>query len=1030
MVGSKPNAYLTEEARLEAQRRMLAERYGLLSDESDEGEDNNEDVPTSVTPANGISSSNSNSNGETNPTSNDTNGRDTHISSQPPPANDPASSEAATYGEGSSVHDGDFALDAPQDDIITNPSSSAALQPPSSNVYTTEKPHPNDRAPGWPGVEIIDSTHGNRICAKYEYDSVKEKDAVSARDLRVTVISSYSSQYVRNHDRKIAVNDRIITYAVGGHIRAILRSSGVRDLLKGHGSAVADIEFLYEQERRLEPESGDSISVLGSVADDGSAYVWKLVRNEDGDEDSLTVADAIRFDHPEMNEGRSYRKIAFRPGPNSIIAEKGIGVAMLLVDAKSPDVRVVELVKMNEKMMVRDKFLRAQNEKDDKSEKNDTAPIDSAAWMSERVVATSRCGKVFLWNADSTLSSCICRLPREKTTRVTSLHAFAEEALLLVVESGRELEVWAASGFAPNVNSTTLELRQTIRIASSDSSQPFAVTCVDPHEELVMLSTVEGTSLFVLHYNRTAQAFDTLTEVPVKHPILSFCMTRNFRRSHSGSGLSTQIANAEPYEEIGVWCVQPKVIQMIHFPMKDCLPRSFVKPEVYPRSIPKSIPRKSDKPMPVSSMASSSLSKLPQLVLPSNPQHSVVRRPPPSSPDSAAKSQNRTSTGVPTGAALQGRQTSSTPALQNTSLRTSSEEGKLKSSVSAVNLSQAIPSTHVQGLPNPQPSPEPAPNANEIADSIIEAAKKAVQNFEQGGAQRSATEKSKMDRLIDSVTETATSNLERFVNSSMKRILAETLIPGMSQIIADTSVALKEKAKVDPKVTEEYFEVAMEKASVNKSFASACQEMERQMSTSVKDSLSSKYEALINPVVNVVNDATEDLTKSVELLRKQIVEMRITGSEGGEKIVGPEPEDAKKRIEEETERGNVDGAFQVALDKEDLSLVTWLCGKFEAGTFFEMHSLSQDLIISLAQQLGQGLAYDEIELKAEWLRELMLVLEPDADGYDTIAEQTVRQLAENVSELRKNREVLMQYDGLEKSLKTLSRLVTSHMQNI
>lgn len=1027
MVGSKPNAYLTEEARLEAQRRMLAERYGLLSDESDEGEDNNETVPPPTPPANGISKTN----GETHTPDDDANGRDSHLPSQSPPAVDPTPSDAATYGEGSSVHDSDFALDMAQDDIVANPFSSAALQPPSSNVRATEKTVPSDRAPGWPGVEIIDPTHGNRICARYEYDSAKEKEAVSARDLRVTPISNYASQFIENHDRKIAVNDRIITYAVGGYIRAILRSSGKLALLKGHGSAVADIEFLYEEERRLDPTSSDSISILGSVADDGSAYVWKLVRNEDGGEDSLTVADAICFDHPEMTDGRSYRKIAFRPGPNSIIAEKGIGVAMILIDAKSPDVRVVELVKMNEKMMVRDKFLRAQNERDDRSERNDTAPIDSAAWMSERIVATSRCGKVFLWNADSTLSSCICRLPRERSTRVTSLHAFNEDALLLVIEYGRELELWAASGLAPNVNSTTLELRQTIRIANSDSGQAFAVTCVDPQEELVMLSTVEGSSLFVLHYNRAAQAFDTLTEVPITQPVLSFCMTRNFRRSHSGSSLSTQVINAEPGGEIGVWCVRPKTIQMIHLPMKDCLPRSFVKPEVYPRSIPKNIPRKSDKPLPVSSMASSSHSKIPQMVPPNNPQLGVVRRPPPSSPESATKSQTRTSTGVSTVAPGQSRPTGSMQASQNSSIRGPSEEEKLKSSGSSVSLSQAVPTTHAQALPNaPQGSLEPVPNANEIADSIIEAAKKVVQTFEQGAVQRSGVEKSKMDRLIDSVTDTATSNLERFVNSSMKRILAETLIPGMSKITADVSSALKEKAKVDPKVTEEYFEVAMDKANVNKSFANACQEMERQMSTSVKESLSSKYEALINPVVNVVNDAAGDLTTSVELLRKQIVEMKVIDSEGSGKIEAPGPEDVKKQIEEEIEKGNVDGAFQTALDKEDLSLVTWLCGKFEAGTFFEKHNLPQDLIISLAQQLGQGLAYDEIELKVEWLRELMLVLEPDADGYDSIAEQTVRQLAENVSELRKNRELLLQYEGLEKSLKTLSRLVTSHMQNI
>lgn len=1034
MVGSKPNPYLTEEARLEAQRRMLAERYGLLSDDSDDPDDEGQQpssppvstpdpVSSTSIPANGIS----NGNPDDQHHQNDANGRNHDIHPHPSVSDDPAPSEAATYGEGSSVHDSDLAIVMTPDNATSNSPSSTIPNDPPAN--TSPKTQPNDRSVGWPGVELIDPTHGNRVLARYQYDVGKDKEGVVARDLRVTQIASYTSQLIENHDRKIAVNDRIIAYAVGGHIRAILRNSGVRDLLKGHGSAVADIEFLSAHERRLEPDSGDSISILGSVADDGSAYVWKLIRNDDGEEDTLTVSDAIRFEHPDMKDGRSYKKIAFRPGPNSIIAEKGIGVAMILVDGKSPDVRVVELVKMNDKMMVRDKFLRAQNEKSDMREAIDSTPVDSAAWMSERIVATSRGGRVHLWNADSTLSTCICRLPREKSTRVTSLHAFRQEALLLVVEHGRELELWAVTGYTPDVNSTTLELRQTIRITEENPSDLFAVSSVDPHEELVILSTVKGHSLFMLHYNRVAQAFDTLTEVPVKSPVISFCMTRNMRRSDSGNNLSSQVVDAGPAEEIGIWCVQPRVIQVLHLPPKDCIPRSFVKPEVYPRSILKSIPRKLEKVLPGASMASTLHKPLPHLGTGGSSTHSTSRKQMSPTSEPLAKSQSRSGSVVSPPNTVQSRPAGQPQASQNSPVRVMPDDSKLKSVLTTSGQPHPVPSTHVQALPNPPPPAEPTPSADEIAKSIIEAARKAVEAFEQGAAQRSASEKSKMDRLIDSVTETASSNLERFVNSTMKRTLAETLIPGMSQIMADASSALKENAKVDPKVTEEYFAVALEEANVNKAFGNACLEMERQMSASVAQSLTTKYEALVSPAVNVVNEAAEDVTASIDLLRSKISEMKAADvSRKG--IQELEEEDVRKVIEEEIEQGNVDGAFQAALDKEDLALVTWLCGKFEAATFFETHTLSQDSIISLAQQLGQGLPYDDVGQKVEWLRELMLVLEPDADGYDAIAEQTMKQLSENVKDLRMNKEVLMQYDGLEKSLKTLSRLVTSHVQNI
>lgn len=1005
---------------------MLAERYGLLSDDSDEGEDVSEGASKEA-PANGISNGNA-----AHPDSSEANGGDSDPTQDASASVDcPAPSDAATYGEGSSVHGSDFAIELPQDNT-----SSDQLTVPGAEQRPVQpaepRSSPSDRAPGWPGVEVhVETPQGKRIAASYEYKTSNHKDAVSKRDLRVSQIAVYNSQYLEKHTRKIGVNDNIITYAVGGHIRAILRNSTVRALLKGHGSAVADIEFLYAQEKEVEPNSGCGVSVLGSVADDGSVYVWKLVRNYNGSEETLEVADAIRFEHPEIDEGRSYRRIAFRPGPNSIIAEKGIGVAMILIDAKSEDVRVVELVKMNDKMMVRDKFLKAHNEMDGKKEKKEAAPIDSAAWLSERIIATSRCGKVYLWNADSTLSACIARLPREKSTRVTSLHSFNQDALLLVVDSGRELEVWVATGFAPNIGSTSLELRQTIRLYGDDPTDLYTVTSVDPFERLVMLSNVKGNSFFVLHYNPVAQAFDAITEVPVKQPILSFCMTRNRRAPSSPVG--GQILDSEPVEEVGIWCVQPRGIQLIHLPVRDCGPRTLVRPEVYPKSTQKSVVRKADKSLPTADVIAASGS------VPSgatketyrdrlaSPQPAASRRQPSSTFDKTMASQGGAASVVSGGLVTHARTVphNAPPApAQPIPLNQNAKKPVL----TGLTQPPPVPSTHVQPLSAPVTTTDPAVNPDEVADSILEAAKKTIAAFDQGAGHRSSSDKAKMDRLIESVTETAKTNLERFVNSSMKKILAETLIPGMSKIIADTRVAMKENTKVDPKVTAAYFETALQKSSINKSFTNACQEMERQVTASVAHSMSSKYETLITPVISGVNDAAEDLSTSVSLLRKQIGDMKPDRAGGGS-VVEIVTEDIQMTIEEEIERGNVDGAFQTALDKEDLSLVTWLCRKFEVGSFFETHTLSQDSLISLAQQLGHGLSDGEVELKVEWLRELMLVLEPESGEFDAIAVETIKQLVGNVNELRQNKAVLDQYEGLEKNLKTLSRLIASHIPN-
>lgn len=1003
MVGSKPNPYLSEEARLEAQRRMLAERYGLLSDSDDNesaGEENE-----SPADANGLSNGNSTS--HTQP-----NGQPPTEDKAPPPvaanADDPAPSEAATYGDSSPAREGDLPTVLSHENVQSADTTASA---PAEKPASVPKRGADGRATSW---RTLDLTDGNgRILAHYEY-SVPQKDAVGTRDMRLTPITSYNSQFLEKHRRKIAVNDQIITYAVGGHIRALLRNSGIRALLKGHDSAVADIEFLGH-EKRLEETASDSISVLGSVAEDGSVYVWKLVRNDEDKDDKLEVADAIRFEHPDIGDRRSYNRISFRPGSGSIIAEKGIGVAMILVDRQSPDVRFVELVKMNEKMMVRDKFLRAQKEIGSGSGKDASAPIDSAAWLSERMVATSRCGRVHLWNTDGTLATCIATLPREKTTRVTSLHALSHEALLLEIESGRELEVWVAAGFAPEVDTASLELRQTIKLLGNSTPDVYTVTAVDPFEELVVLSNVKGSSLFVLHFNRVAQAFDAITEVPVKQPVLSFCMTRNVRRSAS-QALGKQVLNAEPIEEVGLWCVQPKNISLFHLPARECSPTGFVKPEVFPKSTRKAVMTKVERgpSIHVATTASGPVQTLPPLPLGQSAMRNMVNP-------------GRSVSGVASGNAIHNR--SNTPATVMSVSAVSSGSGtpgdsSKKSGTASSGSSAPVPSTHVQGLSSG--SAEPPPNADKIADSILEGAKKAIESFEQDAGQRINSEKARLDRLADSVATTARTNLERYVNTAMKKVLAETMIPGMSRIMADVRKAIT-KEREDPKVTTEYFEATLEKCRISESFSSACQEMERQVSTSVSQSMSSKYDALIFPIVGSVNDAAEDLQASMKMLTEKMSEIKPEDREP--EVVEIGPEDVRKTIEEEINSGNIDSAFQTALDKEDVSLVTWLCAKFEVNTFFETHTLSQISLLSLAQQLGHGVGDGDVMMKVEWLRELMLVLEPESEEIDEIAQTALKQLQDNVVLLRQNKEVLNAHEGLEKSLKTLGRLISSHLPN-
>lgn len=140
--------------------------------------------------------------------------------------------------------------------------------------------------------------------------------AIARRECCVTQITMYQSMYQEVVGRKIAVDARIICYAVGGHLRVLARGSTQRALLKGHGSGVCDMELANVSGGVA--EDGESMAVLGGIAEDGSIFLWKVVRGDEIDEDdeepvvSLSNVDAVKPQHPV--EGRWYQRVAFRPG--------------------------------------------------------------------------------------------------------------------------------------------------------------------------------------------------------------------------------------------------------------------------------------------------------------------------------------------------------------------------------------------------------------------------------------------------------------------------------------------------------------------------------------------------------------------------------------------------------------------------------------------------------------------------------------------------------------------------------------------
>jgi hypothetical protein len=1053
MVGRNGTTFLSEEDRLEAQRRMLAERFGLKDDDDDEENATNE-ASVEAEESGGV--------GEPSLADDRGDGKSGHMTGSRVSATSLSSSAPLANESLHVLHD--------DVDLRDKPVASEALA--ESRSETPEY----DMDSLWPGVVLFDLQQGSHEhpLPSYAYDSAKHSASTSERECRVTQITLYNSIYQESIGRKIAVNDLLICYAVGGHIRALARNSTQRILLKGHGSSVRDIEFAQVTHNGHESTGAAPgvMAVLGSVAEDGSVIVWKLARDisagatenanrggadvahdENATSISLELVDSIRLDHPI--KGKSYQNVSFRPSEGAVLSDRGVGVALLLLDETAADLRLTELVKMGDKSMVLDKSLSGGH----KSVHGEG--LSAAVWVSNEIIATSRGSEVCLWSVSD--QACIFTLerPAESNAVVSSLHVLDRRAenpsLLVTSENGRILELWSLASSAKCAS-----LSQKVRLYHSDVTDVFNVVARDTAvTDFVVVSNVKGKALFVLHFHAEHKCFDALTEIPVKQPVLSLCVTKNVRTLVDISSRASSDVSAA--EDLGIWCVQPRCIQMIHVFAKDCEPpvmktngksgegavvlpgEAGSKSSVLMTSVPTKTPaielRKSRDVKIATPRSTSTTTR----AAPS-PAITILRKP--SGPSTGAATEAVPDNGL--GRVVAGRNTpgefdenaSGSPETARASTRgggRSDRQGKsLENAEMGLRDEQGVKVEAPEDAVERKAAGLTAEALDEIVAAVVAAANKVVADFDEEGTRRQATEMARIDPLVKSVRQTAETNLAEYVTDAMKVPMTDSIIPAVSEIVATASArvssadaiaasAVAEASSSSTEFSGDWFVDVFRSSDLGPSFENACQEMARQAGAAVKDSMGQKFGALVEPSMNAMESNAHDAavaSKSFVANARAYLNQVETWGLSADDRVDTVTEDTKSSIERLVGAGNTNEAFEYAVEHGSSEDIVWLCRQFDPDTFFNDYSLTQSCLLTLAKRLGQDISTDSV-LKVVWLNEILLVLEPGEEEIASRAPPTLQLILGNLEALRRDRKFQAQAPEFAKKSKGLALLLSS-----
>ena len=95
-------------------------------------------------------------------------------------------------------------------------------------------------------------------------------------------------------------------------------------------------------------------------------------------------------------------------------------------------------------------------------------------------------------------------------------------------------------------------------------------------------------------------------------------------------------------------------------------------------------------------------------------------------------------------------------------------------------------------------------------------------------------------------------------------------------------------------------------------------------------------------------------------------------------------------------QGQLERAFAMALGKNDLALLVWLCSKAEPKQLNGPPPMSQIIVMSLLQQLGAELEADS-KLKLSWIKSCLGLLKPSDPHIAGNASRVLQQLSERLT---------------------------------
>ncbi|GJQ08907.1 hypothetical protein GpartN1_g698.t1 [Galdieria partita] len=879
-------------------------------------------------------------------------------------------------------------------------------------------------------------------------------------DLRVTPITVYNSVISDYNGRRIAVNSHLIVYAVKNHIRVLSRFTASKELLKGHKDEVIDLEFASFEESFSTLNSG--IFVLLSSGKEGSVFVWFL---EVDNEDSFHCVGHLTYDHPERESGNFFRRIAFYG------EEKYCKIAV--ADAKSPKVFVIITSNITKRLQNEPAAFTAVHEEDEPfmcleetiSSSEISHMTDLIFKDSDHLISAGSDGNLYLWclSSRTLLLKFAPFTILEPISCISLIRSSMGYDMIGVIGSyGRSIELFEIRNPNNECNDWSFVLSQKIILETMMENDVPVSCCMDDQNEFLLMTNSALKEIIAVHFTREEKIYaDFISRFQVRYPILSFCVTRCGRKiRYVNEDDSWEGSEINLIEEIGIWCVQPKSIQYLHLYADKCRPAfNSLETELVDQSTlsapdgteegvvsheehsdrveySKETSQSTWKALVASDVGKETNNEMDEGTNITLGRQNIFKSK--SDNTEAAVHSRKKSTGSIT--RILTKQDASTSQLGNskqfhpvTILKKPSTDSQTKRETSDSNFDMQEGVIETSNM-NQKASSEPSSKeSNAFAEDFLQfkqqileqvevssrrSFERIAQQLENERVQREKLEREKLEKLLEAVSDTVNHRLEQFVNSSIEKEIEQTVVPRLNNTVMETFQKWTRSSQFEQllnqllesqfgntldsvvrKSCEELFESRLVPA-----FEAACREMLNQVDTAVVKGFQRQIEFLLKrDFFDPLNSMQEKISSILDNLKVESGGISSENVRDDTQTTLVSKEVLQTQMSELLGQENYEGAFLLALGASNLDVVEWLCEKLDCHTLFQADEppLSQVTLLSLIQQLGFDLQR-QTEMKIEWLKEAVMLLEPLDEMIQGYLPDILSMLVQNLENLLEN----------------------------